>query len=271
MNKTAEHPSGLTISFDDNLHRYTDDNGKTYYSVTKIIHSQFPKFDAERIAGFVARKRGCTREEVLNEWETKRRASTEFGDKIHSYAENLLLEQEWNYNKYDKNIPLYADKEDAYMKQLDFLIPKLKSFYELLGTEYVVFSPEFGLSGTIDLLMRNKRTGALCVFDWKTNEEIRDRNKHKNEQSGLNGFSHIPDANFHHYSIQLSTYLKMVHDEKYFDFDDFELALFHIRESEIIPYKVPYMEKEAQIILNLAKNPPEELRREYESNVEDND
>jgi hypothetical protein len=252
--KTAFNPSGQLISFDEEKHKYVDSSKTIYNSVTTVIKKQFPEFDAERIAGFVAKKRGCLREDVLNEWEFKRNASSAFGDKIHSYAEFLLQKKE-QWEKKDLIIESsdYRDKVDSYCQQLDILIPKLLDFYELLGAEKIIFSPEHKISGTIDLLMRNKRTGQLAIFDWKTNEEIRLKHKTNEKQTGFNFFFKIPDANFYHYQMQLSTYARILEIEKYYDPTEFELAIFHIRKSEIIPYKMEYMKEEADMIMNISK------------------
>lgn len=265
--KTAKHPNGLVMNFNEEKHSYVDETGQVYNGVTKIIHSLFPKFDAERIAGFVARKRGCPRQEVLDEWESKRKASSEFGDKIHAYAESLLTKQKFE-DDYDRNTDAYHDKEAPYMKQVKKLVPKLLKFYDLLGAEKIIFSPENKLSGTIDILMRNKRTGQLALFDWKTNEEIRPSNKHKPTQSGLYGLSHILDSNFWHYVIQLNTYRMMLVKEGYYPDTDYELAIFHVRENEIIPYRLPLLEKEALYIMESSKNLKEE---KDEDSFSDND
>lgn len=263
--KTSVHPSGLVINFDEDKHRYVDDNGQVYTGVTKVIHSLFPQFDAERIAGFVARKRGCLREEVLAEWEEKRNASTDFGDKIHSYAESLLTKQKF-IDESDDNIKSYKEKEIPYMKQVKKIIPKLLKHYELIGAEKIVFSPSYAVSGTIDILMRNKRTKQLSIFDWKTNEEIRDKNKHHPSQTGLYFLNHIPDSNFYHYALQANVYRMLLITEKYYPETDYELAIFHIREDSIVPYKLPLLENEAEQLLKKAK----ELKK-HEDTLHDND
>jgi len=250
--KTAKHPTGLTINFNEKEHRYVDENNNVYNSVTSVIHSLFPKFDAEKISVFVARKRGCTQTEVLNEWEEKRSSSSNFGDKIHNYAECLLTQKTFVDN-YNKNTFDYQQKEKGYLKQTEEIIPKLLKCYDLIGAEKIIFSPDNKLSGTIDILMRNKRTKTLAIFDWKTNEEIRNLNKHKATQTGLYSLSHIPDANFYHYALQLNTYRKILINEKYFEDTNFEMAIFHIQENKIVPYKLPLLEKESDYILEAAK------------------
>jgi hypothetical protein len=265
--KTAKHPSGLIMTFNDEKHRYVDESGQVYNSVTKVIHELFPKFEAEKIAGFVARKRGCLREEVLAEWETKRKASSDFGSKIHSYAESLLTGEKFK-NEYERNIDSYHEKEKSYMKQVEKIVPNLLKSYDLIGSEHIIFSPENRLSGTVDILMRNKRTGQLAIFDWKTNEEIRNQNKHKATQSGMYGLSHILDANFNHYALQLNTYRMILIKEGYYSETDYELAIFHIRETEVVPYRLPLMEKEALYLTDMSKDLKEE---DNEGSLFDND
>jgi hypothetical protein len=272
--KQAKHPSGVVISFDDASHRYVDNNGQKYFSVTNIVHSLFPHFDAERISGFVAKKRDCTRQEVLNEWDDKRISSTIFGSKIHFYAECLLNDMEWKDNNdgiknlhSDISYLPYLEKEEKYKRQLDLLIPQLLQYYELIATEIIIFSPDNQVAGTIDLLMRNKRTGALCIFDWKTNEYIRAKNKSKESQTGLYQLSHILDSNFWHYTLQLSTYKRIIEREKYFPDSNFELAIFHIQEEKIVPYKLSLFNNEADYILSLPKNPTPELLDRYKEDM----
>jgi len=244
--KTATHPSGLIINFNEEKHRYVDETGKRYYGTTSVIHSQFPRFDAERIAGFVARKRGCTREEVLQEWELKRKTAADFGTRIHTYADASLTGEVIAGDT--------STRENLYIEQVQKLAPKLLKHYDLLGTEVIVFSPQYNISGTLDVLMRNKRTKSLAIFDWKTNEEIRSLNKHKPSQRGFGVLSHVPDSNFFHYQLQLSLYSKIIEIENYFNINNFELAIFHIQAEKIIPYKMKYMESEATDLLKISKN-----------------
>lgn len=255
--KTATHPTGIKLTFNEEKHQYIDENNKTYYSVTKVIHSLFPRFEAEKIAGFVARKKGVTRDIVLKEWEDKRSSSASFGTKIHLYAESLLRKEKWDVKD-------NTERELKFMNQLDQLIPKLLTYYDLVSPELIIFSPEYSISGTLDLLMRNKRTGKLAIFDWKTNEEIRSINKHKAEQSGLYQLNHIPDCNFFHYAIQLNVYRSILINEKYYKDSDFELSIFHIQENRVVPYILPLLEAEATYVMETAKNPIDELKIEYD-------
>ena len=69
---TAQHPSGLRISFTEFDHRYVDDFSIEYTSTTTLVHNAFVAFDAEKTAKRIAHKRGTTPEALQDEWERNR-------------------------------------------------------------------------------------------------------------------------------------------------------------------------------------------------------
>lgn len=86
-NNNNWHERDNHIFFDEEPHIYTHDRLGKMDSWTEIIASYFAPFDKERVASFVAQRRGCSPEELIAEWEHQ----THLGTKLHANIENYLL------------------------------------------------------------------------------------------------------------------------------------------------------------------------------------
>jgi ATP-dependent exoDNAse (exonuclease V) beta subunit len=237
MNKSAFHPSGKQILFDEPSHTYTVD-GEKYTSVTTVIHEFFPEFDSELQAKNYARKWKLDKDEVLAEWAAINHEACERGSNIHLYCENLLL---------GKELPdPYNEKAAECFPVAERFINELLKRYTLIDSEKIVFSPRYKISGTVDLLMRHKKTDQIIMMDWKTNKKI-ELNTNYN-QYGLGKLRHLPDCNFSHYSLQLNLYTHLLELEGYFDKID-RMRILHIADGKIIPYNIERMTREIGIIL----------------------
>ena len=231
---TATHPTGRKIYFSEEDHKYIDENRVVYNSTTRIVHSLFPEFQKNMIAGFCAKNRGVQRETILQEWQETADKACDMGTRIHRYAECKML-------GIDVDVEILPDEQQR-IKNLEGFLITLDKYYELVETEKIIFCPRLRLSGTVDLIMQDKRTKQKAIFDWKTNKEIKKKDKYK--KWGKMFLSHIPNCNFYHYSIQLGIYNKMLHDEKYGDFSNCTLGLFHINNEGVDGHKINYMENE---------------------------
>ena len=242
MDKVAEHPSGLKIIFNEEEHTYHVD-GTPYMSVTKLIHSQFPEFDTDKIAGKYAKKHGRTKDDVLMEWDAKNKEACEYGTNVHLYCENLLL---------DKPLPEpISEKAAACFPVVEKFIGKLRERYELIDSEKIVFCPEFRISGTVDLLMRHKKTGNIVMMDWKTNKAIKKTNDWG--ERGRNFLRHLPHCNFTHYCLQLNIYKYILEREGYFD-KIYAMRLFHVHDGIVDSHKVNNMKSDVMLICMDRKN-----------------
>lgn len=244
---TVENPRGTKLTFSESDHKYSDENNNVYRSVTKIIHCLFPEFERDKIAMFSAKKRGCTVQEILQEWKDIADTACTKGTLVHRYAECML-----------QSIPFdmraTTQEQADCIKLVHAFIPKLMERYEFVEAEKIIFSEEFKLAGTVDLIMRNKNTGNYAIFDWKTNKEIKLRDEYG--KYGKMFLSKIPHCNYYHYALQLNVYRYILVAEGYGDFNDCELALFHIHPNHkkgIKPYLIPDMTEHAKLILDYVK------------------
>jgi hypothetical protein len=144
-----QNPRGKTLYYNDDDHKYFDENDRQYHSTTEIIHSLFPEFDNGKWSYIVARKRvakekgydnpkdvptSLAMEEkkiVLDEWEEKKNTACTLGNEVHRYAECKL-----------KGIPfdmeLSGSKQKKFVQLLDEFIPELLQHYEFVEAEKII-------------------------------------------------------------------------------------------------------------------------------------
>ena len=71
----------------------------------------------------------------------------------------------------------------------------------------MVGDSELGLCGMVDQLFWNEKSGELEIWDWKTNKEIKEKNKWQQFKSPL---SHLDVCELNTYSLQLSLYKHII-------------------------------------------------------------
>ena len=185
QNKIKEYFKEL--QFDAQKHSY-EVRGKPLTSVSKTIHKYVEKVDFDKIAGFVAKKRGITKAEVLAEWEAKKIASCNQGTLVHTFGEN--------YNGMQKPTNGF---EEAIVKFWD----NIPDYIEPFLFELQMFSETLGIAGTSDIILFNRKTGKFIIADYKTNEDLFKNYKGK---TLLEPFEDLLDSPYNKYQLQLSMY-----------------------------------------------------------------
>lgn len=187
------HPNGTIITFEEDPHTYIDDAGRSYKSVTSLIHDYFPQFDAEKNAARVAKREGKTVPEILQKWADAGADACEYGTRVHENCENRM-----------KGMPEPNTARDV-REQHTFaeavaVVDWLKSKYQFIAAEKILFSPRCRVAGTVDLMMADGNT--LWILDYKTNKEIKTAGFRG--ERGLFPLMHLDNCNFEHYSMQLA-------------------------------------------------------------------
>lgn len=230
--KTATHPVlPWTVTFDPASHRYVDQEGRDYVSGTRFVHRFFPPFDAPAAAARVAaRTSGADPQMLLTAWAEKRDASADFGHHVHAYAESLIAET-------PQPVPA-TEREAAAFAVVARAVAMLRDSYEFYATEQIVFCPLYRIAGMMDLVGRNRETGALAVLDWKTcGKPITDD---AYGRTALPPIAHVPDSKQARYSLQLSLYAWLLIDSGCFPKETaVELALIHIAPYADAPLWIP--------------------------------
>lgn len=209
MTIKATHPSGITLTFNSDKHEYLLSDGTKLTSVTTLVGKNFPKFDAENIAAKKAKKEGVTAQSLLDQWEANRVSSAAFGTKIHSLIETIIKARDFDA----ADSLAVNDREKSYLSAAKAAIYNLGLQYEFISTEQIVFSPDLKVAGTIDCLLRHRKTKEYVIVDWKTSKEL--KTEGFNGETGFGPCKSIPNANYHTYSLQLSAYQALLLREGY--------------------------------------------------------
>lgn len=240
--KTAQNPQGATITFNAEAHAYYTDQVSPLTSVTTFVKHYFPPFDAPAVAAHVAQRDGKTVDMVLAEWKHNGDEAAAMGTRVHEHVERLI-----------QGLPAIhvaqSERERGIMQAGSSAVAwLLGNGWQLLGAELIVFSENLGLAGTIDLAMRDD-SGELWLLDWKTNKKITVEGY--NGATALRPISHLPDCHMSQYSLQLSTYERLLRVEGYIDYDEpVNRALIHLQPSgEWHAIPVPYLHKEVSDML----------------------
>ena len=237
------HPNGTRIYFDESKHRYWTDNIDDFISVTELVARFFLPFEREKISLACARKYGRSQEDVLSEWDRKNLESRILGSNVHLFCEKYLLNE-----KLPDPISKEAELRFAAAKEkLDFLLSK----FTLLASEKIIFSEGLKLSGTVDLLVREKTTNQLYLLDFKTNREIVKSNRF--EKYAMEPFLHLPDNNFTHYTIQLNAYKAILLNEGYYD-EHVKMGLIHFSsDGNSYSHKIDDISNDMQTMFQIQK------------------
>lgn len=149
QNKIKEYFKEL--QFDAQKHSY-EVRGKPLTSVSKTIGKFVEKVDFDKIAGFIAKKRGITKAEVLAEWNAKKVASCNQGTSVHTFGENYFKGKQPT-NGFEEAIVKFWDNIPDYIEPFLF--------------ELQMFSETLGIAGTSDIILFNKKTGKFILADYK--------------------------------------------------------------------------------------------------------
>ena len=197
--KKNEHERDSHISFEEGPHIYTIDGDSDYMSVTSWNSTHFPKFDSDVvITKMMASPRwskspyfGMTREEIKMKWKNDGIEASEAGTKMHYNIECF-------YNEMD--VEDDGSLEWKYFKEFN---KSLESKLTPYRTEWMIWDRDLRLAGSVDMLFENP-DGTLQIYDWKRSKKVVKENKWAS--AIVDCISHLPDANFWKYSLQLNTY-----------------------------------------------------------------
>lgn len=239
------------IEFHEEEHFYTLDDYRFGISATSLIETYAQQFDSDSISQMVANKRGISQQEVLEEWKKENEFSCIKGSCIHLKAQSLWMgtDYEIDYNTIDNNIDKERLKKeyDIMSKQAINFYNDYKDMYDMIQDEFIVWSKEFDIAGSIDGIMYNKYTQQCCILDFKSNKDLQFESKyHKKMKVPLHK---LDDVNGQHYYIQLSIYKYLIEKYTNIKVDELFIVYFNINANnyEIIP--IPYMKKEVEEIL----------------------
>lgn len=273
----------IQIFFDPVEHKYFDNHGIHYVSVTQLIDTFKPKFDELYWATKKAAERGVSVEQVLLEWDTIRKNSCERGTKTHDFLESSVnniydtsnvefkkIVEKSNDSTYlfkiSNEVELYSTPlRDKLPKIFYYLLNLLKQGYTLYA-EKRIYSTKFKIAGTIDLFaIRGKE---FLIVDWKTNKEnLKFESGYYKKVNGVKTNQWIKTNNFFDYplnnlmdckgmvySLQLSIYARMA---ELYGLTCRGLVLFHIVNNDyddIKSHTIQYLKNDVDRLFDFRYN-----------------
>jgi hypothetical protein len=190
--KILNYFNGLKFSAEEHVYTY---NHRFLSSASSVIKNFTEPFEADKIAGYVAKSRGITKEQVLQEWEDKKNAACDKGNRVHDYGEN-----HGNYLAGRGTLVPPSDLyEEAVLKFWDSVPDHIYPFH----MELQMFSKDLGIAGTADIILYNEKTDKFIIADYKTNIDLFKNYKGKKMIAPFNNMLDMP---YSKYVIQLSIY-----------------------------------------------------------------
>lgn len=210
------------IKFHDDIHKYYLGD-KNLISVTTVLHKYQEEFDAYYWSNRKKEELQLTQEEVLLYWKALNIKSQIKGSAIHNYAELLYNNKVYKYDN-EKSLSILGKDHIEILQRKgektieeEFKIVKgyVDNFYNdsfgkliPIKTEFVVFDEEWELAGMMDILFWNVKKQCFQIWDWKTNKELNKESKYKIKLKKV--LSHLQDCEFEIYSLQLTTYKRII-------------------------------------------------------------
>ena len=243
------------IDFHEEQHFYTLNDHRFGISATSLIETYAQEFDSDGISQMVANKRGISQKEVLDEWKKENEFSCIKGSCIHLKAQSLWMgtDYEIDYNTIDDTIDKDRLKKeyDIMSKQATDFYNDYKDMYDMIQDEFIVWSKEFDIAGSIDGIMYNKNTQQCCILDFKSNKDLQFKSKYRKKMKVP--LHELDDVNGQHYYIQLSIYKFLIEKYTNIKVDELFIVYFNINADSYEIIEIPYLYEEVRKILELRR------------------
>jgi hypothetical protein len=92
-------------------------------------------------------------------------------------------------------------------------------------SEWEVWSEEYKLAGSIDMIFYRKSDDSYVIYDWKRSKEIKTDSPFG--EMGYGPLSHIPNLNYWNYTIQLNVYRWFLETYYGLKISDMYIVIFH--------------------------------------------
>ena len=219
-----EHPENKYISVTTLIDSFTQDFDKDFWSAYKALEVLIPKenwamekksllskhrIDDSLLALYNITQDDLNREQqkILDSWDEENRKSCERGTAIHSELEHGFYSKGKNCDVSKFGL---GGKFECRQNYSELDLPR--GVYP----EYLIHKKTkdgiLMLAGQVDLIIKDGND--IIIVDHKTNKEIKMKagfnNSTKSEQKMKYPLNNLPDSNFWHYSLQLSTYAWML-------------------------------------------------------------
>ena len=242
-----KHPRDDCIHFDEPTHTYTV-NGtyEGYKSCTGFIHNFFPHFDPDVvIPKMMASPKwpqnklyGMTQEQIKKLWSDSGKDASAKGTAMHLAIEQFLHGHPEVIEPAVLKTPEWRYFMNFWNDVSGDLVP--------YRSEWEVWSEEFKLAGSIDMVFYRKSDDTYVIYDWKRSKEIKTENGFENGYAPLD---HLPNCNYWHYTLQLNTYRWFLETYYGLRISDMCLIILHPDNGNYKRFKLNRLEDEVLAML----------------------
>ena len=186
---------------------------------------------------------GKTAKEIKAEWDANGAAASSQGTAMHLAIEQFLNGAEHLISPEMKMTPEWRYFMNFWNEHGHDLVP--------FRTEWEVWSEEYKLTGSIDMIFYRKSDNSYVVYDWKRSKEI----KTANEFGGraLHPLNYLHDTNYWHYSLQLNVYRWFLETYYGLKINDMYLIVIHPNNKNYRRLRLNFMDDEVAIMLEARK------------------
>lgn len=246
-----EHERDKYVQFDEPTHIYTVKGvSKGYISTTKFLHEFFPHFDADATIKKMmnspkwpeSKWYGKSAEEIKKTWSDSGKEASSKGTAMHLAIEQFL-------NGAEKIIDPEVKKTPEWIYFMNFW-NKYGHDLEPYRTEWEVWTEEYKLTGSIDMIFKRKSDNTYVIYDWKRSKEIKTNNDFA---TALYPMEHLPDTNYWHYTLQLNVYRWFLETYYGLKISDLYLIILHPDNKNFIRMQLNRLEDEVEIMMAARK------------------
>jgi hypothetical protein len=240
------------IYHDPISHTYYDKTKLIYDSPTKILKSYKQPFNSKVIAKAYAKKHGKTPEYWLKEWKEKSTTALSRGTSIHNTKEEVT---------YGRGVEVINKSVKLVVNGALFETENLFDLPDGVYPELNIWNVGWRIAGRPDKFVIETIEGKryIDIYDYKTNGKI-DKVSYIDEKGVRKmmkaPLSHLMDANYVHYTLQLSMYAYILET---YGFIPRHLEIIHIphpidflgkpvQPADVL-YPVPYLKDEVLTML----------------------
>lgn len=271
----------LLIEFQEKEHIYLVKGEKMKRSVTQLIDSFFPKFDATKVSSDMLSKKDFFKEEKYAKYHTMLNGIDITKDKQKAME---IIRESWKQNGANvskEGTDMHASIERYYTQKECAMpaIPETFHFFEFdkyarsLGyipfkSEQIVWSTDHSLAGSVDMLYSKPGPDfgkVVWLVDWKKSKRI-DMKGFNERSKGLGLLQKRDNCNYVKYSLQLNIYKYMSETFYGLIVERMTIVVFHYSNSNYLKYEVEDDSKMVNVIFDEVK--AEELSRSQEKSME---
>lgn len=253
------HPKDVHIKFQDEGHKYwIRGSDKGVVSTTTLIGSYFSKFDGREIIDRHIQRADNLRyfedpsykyyrmdsDTILAMWDELGRKGAEEGTYNHEQIE-----------RYYNGLVADFSKREHFELFNNFHMDHITDL-EPFRTEMLIFHEDLRITGSADMLYRDRKTKRIVLADWKFIKRLSFKNKSRQAKPPLD---HLDDTNHTKYALQLSVYRYILETEYDYDVETQFLVILHKNQKKYSKVVTPYLREEVEKMFEQRREQLEKL------------